>query len=114
MRGALSGYRTASDDNSSFVHAANAAAPDAPAPPRRSERVAAPIERFSASKYSAWSAYDMDRQGERHDHVWDDVEEAVKAEKGWMRSSLAFTVLPRSQKAGRRRPCSDLTSLKTR
>ena len=37
-------------------------------------------ERFSESKYSMWSAYDMDRRGERHDRVWDDIEEAAKAE----------------------------------
>ena len=39
----------------------------------------APV-RFTKTKYSQWSAYEMDRRGERHNRVWDNVEEAAKAE----------------------------------
>eukprot|EP00966_Prymnesium_polylepis_P160613 3712763-Prymnesium_polylepis.1 len=48
--------------------------------PRRSGRATLPPDRFSASKESQWSAYQMDRRGVRHDRVWDEVEEAAATE----------------------------------
>eukprot|EP00966_Prymnesium_polylepis_P331418 7386970-Prymnesium_polylepis.1 len=74
--GTPSGSGAASDGNSSSVHAP----PAAPAEARRSGRVATEPERFSDSKYSKWSAYDMDRRDERHERIWDQVDEAAAAE----------------------------------
>jgi hypothetical protein len=62
---------------------ATAASAQAGSQPRRSSRDRTPREeKFADSKHSsgAWSAYDLSRRGERHDRVWEELEEACHAE----------------------------------
>lgn len=64
-----------SDAILSSQQASSSATATSPVVPRRSERETTLPERFSDSKYSKWSAYDMSRHGKRHD-----LEEACSAE----------------------------------